>query len=124
MKLFLWGAPCASTEATQWQLAERGYHVRSLADVKAEHRPAAPREVKKNRALDIVQCDAVVLDFEGDREELRRCAVLCQELGVRMVLSDQLPTICPIELDNTELLDAIDMSYATSTHSTKRTRIS
>lgn len=111
MKLFLWGAPCQETIAKQQMLAMRGYEVRSLYDVSQEEGPAGPRQRKQFRALEMMQADAVVLVYEDDREEAKRCAQFCQELGVPMVVSQELPFHCPIELDNTELISSIDVSY-------------
>lgn len=122
MKLFLYGAPCQETLSEQTMLAMRGYVVRSLHDIRSDEGPVGPRQRKQFRALEMMQADAVVLVYQDDREEAKACALFCQQLGVAMVLSHELPWTCPIELDNTELISSIDVSYSTARSSTSKQR--
>lgn len=111
MRLFLWGAPCADTIAEQQMLMARGYDVVSLVDIRNSDRAASPRDLKRLRALCILESQAVVVVDHDSRSSVMECAAVCRALGVPMVLGHELPGAAPHPLRMAEVIDACDRSF-------------
>ncbi len=109
--LFLWGAPCRETRAEAQLLRERGYTVRTLRDeIDEQEAVVGPKVRLQLRTMSMLSAAAVVMDTNTPLEDQRRCGDLCRSMGVRCVISGELPFIAPEEYLLDECLDSLDHS--------------